>query len=86
MGTISYHRLQGRKHIIDQYQTNGLGTISYQWTQARNYQCQTNGHNLQLICLEQGLDYSLAVIKAKSLYQLTIFGFYIKVLTDVITS
>ena len=31
------------------------------------------GHDLQLICLEQGHDYSLAVIKAKFLYQLSIF-------------
>jgi len=28
------------------------------------------GHNLQLIRLEQGHDYSLALIKAESLYQL----------------
>ena len=28
------------------------------------------GHNLQLIRLEQGHNYSLAVIKAESLYQL----------------
>ena len=31
------------------------------------------GHDLQLICLEKGHDYSLAVIKAKFLYQLSIF-------------
>ena len=42
-------------------------------TQVCNYQCQTNGHDLQLICLEQGQDYSLSVIKAESLYQLSIF-------------
>ena len=42
-------------------------------TQARNDQCQTNGHNLQLIRLKQKHDYSLTVIKAESLYQLSIF-------------
>ena len=42
-------------------------------TQARNYQCQNNGHNIKLIRLEQGHDYSLTAIKAVSLYQLSIF-------------
>ena len=30
-------------------------------------------HGLQFICLEQGQDYSLSVIKAEPLYQLSIF-------------
>jgi len=52
--------------------------ISYQHpprTQAGNYQCQTNGHNHQLIHLEQVHDYSLAVISTESLYQLMYFKF-----------
>ena len=62
------------KHVIDQCQTNGHNQLSMSTqTQARNYQCQTNGHDLQLIPLEQGQDYSLAVIKGKSLYKLSIF-------------
>ena len=55
-----------------------MGTISNQHpprTQAGNYQCQTNKHNPQLIHLEQGHDYSLAVISTKSLYQLMYLKF-----------
>ena len=56
-------------------------------TQACNYQFQTNGDDLQFICLEQGQDYSLAVIKAESLYQLVYLGFicYKLKLIDAIT-
>ena len=53
-----------------------IGKISYQCLLRHKHlidQCQTNGHNLQLICLEQGHDYSLTAIKAESLYQLSIF-------------
>ena len=43
-------------------------------------------HNLPLICLEQGHNYSLAVIKAESLYQLIYLNFicYKLKLIDVI--
>ena len=52
-----------------------MGTISYQCQrpQASNFQCQTIENNLQLFRLEQGHEYSLAAIKAESLYQLSIF-------------
>ena len=74
MGTISYQCLQGHKHLIDQCQTNRHDQLSMSTqTQARNDQYQTNGHNLQLIRLKQKHDYSLTVIKAESLYQLSIF-------------
>ena len=45
------------------------------------------GHDLQLIRLEQGYDYSLAVFKAESLYQLVYLSFicYKKKLIEVIT-
>ena len=45
------------------------------------------GHNLQLIHFEQGHNYSLAVIKAKSLYQLMYLWFicYNLKLIDLIT-
>ena len=39
------------------------------------------GHNLQRICLEQGHDYSLAVIKAESLYLLM----YLRIIVYKIT-
>ena len=42
------------------------------------------GHNLQLIHFEQGHNYSLAVIKAKSLYQLRFICYNLK-LIDLIT-
>ena len=46
-----------------------------------------HAHNLQLIRLEQGHDYSLIVIKGESLYQLMYLRFicYKLKLTDVIT-
>ena len=70
MGTISYQFLHRHKHVT--INAKPTGTISYQsmstQTQACNYQRQTKGHDLQLIPLEQGQDYSLAVIKGKSLY------------------
>ena len=67
---------------------NGRAQLSMSTrTQACDYQCQTNAHNLQLIHLEQGHDYSLVVIKAESLYQLMYLRFicYKLKLTDVIT-
>ena len=74
MGTISYQCLQGHKHLIDHCQTNGHDQLSMStWTQAGNFQCQTIENNLQLFRLEQGHEYSLAAIKAESLYQLSIF-------------
>ena len=73
MGTISYQCLQGHKHLIDHCQTNGHNQLSCQRPQAGNFQCQTIENNLQLFRLEQGHEYSLAAIKAESLYQLSIF-------------
>ena len=59
-------------------------------TQAFNCQCQTNGHNSQPVPLKQGTITlsALTVNSMESLYQLTIFGFYIEdlILIDVITS
>jgi len=42
-------------------------------TRSRKLLIPKIGHDLQLIHLEQGQDYSLALIKAESLYQLSIF-------------
>ena len=59
MGTISYQCLQGHKNVINKRQTNGRNQLSMSTrTQARNFQYQTNGHNLQLIRFKQGHDYS----------------------------
>ena len=85
---VSYQCQPGHKLVTDQCQTNGRDQLLMStWTQAHNYQCQTNGHNLQLIHLEQGHNYSLAVIKSESLYQLVYLGFicYKLKLIDVVT-
>ena len=70
--------IRGHKHLIDQCQTNGHDKLSMslhghkhvidqRQTNERNL-CLSNGHGLEL-----EHDYSLAEIKAESLYQLSIF-------------
>ena len=61
-------------HLIDQWQTNGHDQLSMSLrTQTHDLHCQINGQDLQLIHFKQGHHYYLAVIKAESLYQLSIF-------------
>ena len=73
----SCNLLMSSRHLLVTIYVKPMSKISLAmdvlWTLARTYQCQTNGHDLQLIRLEQGHDYSHAVIKAESLYQLSIF-------------
>ena len=66
---VSCQCQHGHKHLIDQFQTSGHDQLLMS--------TQTQALNWTMI-FETRNNYSLAVNSAASLYQLTIFGFYIK--------